>query len=79
MNNTKNKIGVLGGSFDPAHKGHLAISQEAFKRLRLNKIIWAITKKNPLGAYFYDTFGNRTSSLTISSKQLTQIEKILNQ
>ena len=48
MNNTKNKIGVLGGSFDPAHKGHLAISQEAFKRLRLNKIIWAITKNNPL-------------------------------
>ena len=38
-----------------------------------------ITKKNPLGAYFYDTFGNRTSSLTISSKQLLQIEKILNQ
>jgi hypothetical protein len=38
-----------------------------------------ITNKNPLGAYFYDTFGNRTSSLTISSKQLLQIEKILNQ
>jgi hypothetical protein len=37
-----------------------------------------ITKKNPLGAYFFDTFGNRTSNLTISSKQLLQIEKILN-
>ncbi len=42
-----NKIGVLGGSFDPAHKGHLAISKEAFKKFKLNKIIWAITKKNP--------------------------------
>ena len=42
-----NKIGILGGSFDPAHKGHLAISKEAVKRLRLKKIIWAITKKNP--------------------------------
>ena len=46
--NYKNKIGVLGGSFDPAHKGHLAISKEAAKRFRLKKIIWAITKKNPL-------------------------------
>ena len=44
----KNKIGILGGSFDPAHKGHLAISKEAVKRFKLKKIIWAITKKNPL-------------------------------
>ena len=43
----KDKIGILGGSFDPAHKGHLAISKEALKRLKLKKIIWAITKKNP--------------------------------
>tara|TARA_Y100001970_G_scaffold222371_1_gene273467 strand:+ start:2986 stop:3507 length:522 start_codon:yes stop_codon:yes gene_type:complete len=43
----KNKIGILGGSFDPAHRGHLAISKEAKKRLKLKKIIWAITKKNP--------------------------------
>ena len=43
----KDKIGILGGSFDPAHKGHLAISKEAVKRLKLKKIIWAITKKNP--------------------------------
>ena len=44
----KNKIGILGGSFDPAHNGHLTISKEALKRFRLKKIIWAITKKNPL-------------------------------
>ena len=43
----KTKVGILGGSFDPAHKGHLAISKEAAKRLKLNKIIWAITEKNP--------------------------------
>ena len=48
MINKKIKIGVLGGSFDPAHKGHLAISREAKKRFNLKKIIWAITKKNPL-------------------------------
>ena len=43
----KNKIGILGGSFDPAHKGHLAISKEAVKRLKLKYVIWAVTKKNP--------------------------------
>ena len=44
----KNKIGVLGGSFNPAHKGHLAISKKALQTYKLKKIIWAITLKNPL-------------------------------
>ena len=48
MNLKKKRIGILGGSFDPAHKGHLAISKEAKRRLNLKHIIWAITKKNPL-------------------------------
>ena len=43
----KNKIGILGGTFDPAHIGHIKISKEAKKRYRIDKIIWAVTKKNP--------------------------------
>ena len=50
MNNNKIKIGILGGSFDPAHKGHLAISKEAKKRFHLQSVIWAITKRNPFKA-----------------------------
>ena len=48
MNLKKKRIGILGGSFDPAHKGHLTISKEAVKRFRLKEIIWAITKKTLL-------------------------------
>ena len=42
------KIGIFGGTFDPPHKGHLYISKIALKKLKLNKLIWVVTKKNPL-------------------------------
>ena len=42
------KIGILGGTFDPPHRGHLHISRIALKKLKLNKIVWVVSKKNPL-------------------------------
>ena len=42
------KIGLLGGSFDPPHKGHLFISLEAIKILKLDEVWWIVTPQNPL-------------------------------
>ena len=47
MHKINNAIGVLGGSFDPPHVGHLKISKIILKKLNLKKIYWIITKKNP--------------------------------
>lgn len=42
------RVGLLGGSFNPAHEGHLAISREALKRLRLDRVWWLVSPQNPL-------------------------------
>ena len=42
------KIGILGGTFDPPHIGHLHISKIALKKLKLDSLIWIVTKQNPL-------------------------------
>ena len=42
------RIGLLGGSFNPAHKGHLHISREALARLNLAEIWWIVSPQNPL-------------------------------
>ena len=47
MNSIIKKIGILGGTFDPAHLGHIKISKEAKKKFKLEKVYWAVTNKNP--------------------------------
>jgi nicotinate-nucleotide adenylyltransferase len=42
------KIGLLGGSFNPAHEGHLHISTVAMKRLGLDYVWWLVAPQNPL-------------------------------
>jgi nicotinate-nucleotide adenylyltransferase len=43
-------IGLLGGSFDPAHEGHAHITREAIKRLHLHQVWWLVSPGNPLKA-----------------------------
>ena len=46
---TKNRtIGILGGSFNPAHAGHLHISLYALKKYKLDAVWWLVSPQNPL-------------------------------
>ena len=45
---TRHIIGLLGGSFNPAHAGHVHISRESRKRLGLGEVWWLVAPQNPL-------------------------------
>jgi nicotinate-nucleotide adenylyltransferase len=47
---TARRIGLLGGSFNPAHEGHRHVSLEALKRLGLDEVWWLVSPQNPLKA-----------------------------
>lgn len=42
------RVGLLGGSFDPAHEGHAHVTREALKRLGLDRVWWLVSPGNPL-------------------------------
>jgi nicotinate-nucleotide adenylyltransferase len=44
------KIGLFGGSFDPAHEGHAHVAETALKRLGLDRVWWLVSPQNPLKA-----------------------------
>ncbi|MGQ0663691.1 MAG: nicotinate-nucleotide adenylyltransferase [Pseudomonadota bacterium] len=44
----RQRVGLLGGSFNPAHAGHRHISELALKYLRLEEIWWLVSPQNPL-------------------------------
>ena len=69
----KKSIGILGGSFDPAHLGHLKISQIALKKIKLSRILWIITKQNP----FKDrAFYSLTQRITKAKKLIKNYKRI---
>jgi nicotinate-nucleotide adenylyltransferase len=44
----RRRIGLLGGSFNPAHQGHRSVSLQAMKQLRLDQVWWLVSPQNPL-------------------------------
>ncbi len=51
------RVGLFGGSFNPAHPGHAHVAQTAVRRLRLDRVIWLVSPQNPLKS------GRETASL----------------
>jgi nicotinate-nucleotide adenylyltransferase len=42
------RVGLFGGSFNPAHEGHAHVAETARRRLRLDRVIWLVSPQNPL-------------------------------
>ena len=75
-------IGLLGGSFDPPHKGHLYISLEAKKILNLDDIWWLVTPQNPLKVNQPASYSERIKNCKLIIKnqpiKIKEIEKKIN-
>ncbi len=74
----KRSVGLLGGSFDPAHAGHLHIASYAKKRLGLRQVWLLPTQVNPLKSGSSD-FANRVKSADelLKNKGLSDVAKCL--
>ena len=42
------RVGLFGGSFNPAHEGHAHVAETALRRLGLDRVIWLVSPQNPL-------------------------------
>tara|TARA_X000001036_G_C20477158_1_gene724070 strand:- start:299 stop:841 length:543 start_codon:yes stop_codon:yes gene_type:complete len=69
----KKSIGIFGGSFDPPHKGHVEISKICLKKVKLEKIYWVVTRKNP---FKKKTFFSLKQRILKSKKAVKKYKKI---
>ena len=72
--NRRVKVGILGGSFDPAHDGHIHISSIALKKLQLDEIWWLVSpqnrlKKKDIIQSFFSRL-NYARKLTVNNKKI---------
>ena len=69
-------IGLVGGTFDPAHKGHIAITKIAIKKLNFSKVLWIVTKKNPFKDNPYYSLSQRLKKAKEITKGIKKIQVI---
>ena len=74
LKNNKREIGILGGSFDPPHEGHVEISKISLKKIKLSKIFWVITKKNPFKKEPFFSLRDRVAKSKKSIKKYKNIK-----
>jgi len=75
-------VGILGGSFDPPHKGHLTISKIAIKKVKLDRVLWAVTNKNPFKKNPFYSLSQRIKLAKKTTKdtrniQIVHLDKII--
>ena len=66
-------IGILGGTFDPPHVGHLHIVDVALKKFKLDSVMWVVTKQNPLKKNPYLSVKTRINLSTEITKKYKKI------
>lgn len=67
------RIGLLGGSFDPPHAGHLHITEMALRRFRLDRVWWLVSPGNPLKSHGPAPLGDRIDA----ARRLTDDPRIV--
>ena len=76
--NRKIKVGILGGSFNPAHHGHIHISSIALKKLKLDEIWWLVSPQNRLKNIdirsTFETRINFSQQLTSKNKKIKVLD-----
>ena len=69
------KIGLLGGSFNPPHQGHIHISELAFEKINCDQIWWIPTAKNPFKeGIIYENYENRLKKCQNLTKNYKNIQ-----
>ena len=74
VRSNKKRIGVLGGSFDPPHEGHLKISKISISKLGLDELYWCVTKKNPFKSKTYFSLSKRIEKSKLLTSKVKKIK-----
>ena len=69
----KKAIGIFGGSFDPPHRGHIEISKISLNKIKLKKVYWIVSKKNPFKNKSFFSLKHR---MQMSKKALKKYKNI---
>jgi nicotinate-nucleotide adenylyltransferase len=70
------KVGLLGGSFDPAHEGHAHVAETALRRLGLHAVWWLVTPQNPLKSRSSPLAARMASARTVARGRAMQVTDI---
>jgi nicotinate-nucleotide adenylyltransferase len=73
------RIGLLGGSFNPAHGGHLHVAETAMRRLRLDAVWWIVARGNPLKSEHGSFAARLASAASVAGAPGMQVSDIEHQ